>query len=65
MHQFCNVTFQAARAAGVEDGELLEVNQVTGYCNYANRCLNGLGVSLAGDTVGFYKEGDEEAVGAQ
>ena len=33
--------FQAARAAGVGDGELLEINQVVAYCNYANRTLNG------------------------
>jgi len=33
--------FQTARAAGVGDGELLEINQVVAYCNYANRTLNG------------------------
>ena len=47
---------EALRAAGCEDGEILEVNQVAGYFAYANRLLNGLGVSLAGDTVGYYKE---------
>ena len=51
----------ALRQAGVEDGEILEVNQVCGYFNYVNRLLNGLGVSLAGDVVGFYSrpESDE------
>lgn len=47
----------ACRAAGADDGEILEVNQVCAYFNYSNRLLNGLGVSLAGDTVGYYKEG--------
>jgi uncharacterized peroxidase-related enzyme len=42
------------RAAGVDDGQILEVNQVCGYFNYVNRLLNGLGVSLKGDVVGFY-----------
>ena len=40
--------------AGASDGEILEVNQVICYFNYVNRLLNGLGVSLEGDKVGFY-----------
>jgi len=48
---------EACRAAGADDGEILEVNQVCAYFNYSNRLLNGLGVSLAGDAVGYYKEG--------
>ena len=42
--------------AGVTDGEILEVNQVVAYFNYSNRLLNGLGVSTAGDVVGYYKK---------
>ena len=42
--------------AGVMDGEILEVNQVVAYFNYSNRLLNGLGVSTAGDVVGYYKK---------
>lgn len=34
----------ALRAAGWSDGEILEINQIVGYFNYANRLLNGLGV---------------------
>ncbi len=49
----------ALRAAGCDDGEILEVNQVVAYFNYSNRLLNGLGVSTAGDTVGYYKETDD------
>ena len=45
---------QAMRDEGAEDGEILEVNQVCGYFNYVNRLLNGLGVTLKGDVVGYY-----------
>jgi len=50
---------EAMRAEGIDDGCILEVNQVCCYFNYANRLLNGLGVTLAGDVVGFYVEPDE------
>ena len=43
------------KTAGISDGEILEVNQITGYFNYANRLLNGLGVTTEGDIVGYYK----------
>lgn len=46
----------AIRSAGGTDEEILEVNQVCAYFNYANRLLNGLGVTLKGDTVGYYKD---------
>ena len=42
------------RSLGADDGQILEVNQVCGYFNYVNRLLNGLGVSLAGDVIGYY-----------
>jgi uncharacterized peroxidase-related enzyme len=44
----------ALRAAGVDDGEILEANQIIGYFNYVNRLLNGLGVTTDGDVVGYY-----------
>ncbi len=44
------------RQSGCSDGEILEVNQVCAYFNYANRLLNGLGVSTQGDVVGYYDE---------
>lgn len=44
------------RAAGCDDGEILEVNQVCAYFNYSNRLLNGLGVTTAGDVIGYYSE---------
>jgi uncharacterized peroxidase-related enzyme len=42
------------RSAGIGDGEILEANQIIAYFNYVNRCLNGLGVTTDGDTVGYY-----------
>jgi uncharacterized peroxidase-related enzyme len=40
------------REAGATDGEILEANQVVSYFNYANRVLNGLGVTMEGDVLG-------------
>lgn len=44
---------QLLRAAGADDGEILEVNQVTSYFCYANRTVLGLGVNTEGDIVGL------------
>lgn len=35
------------------DGEILEINQVVSYFNYANRTVLGLGVSTMGDVLGL------------
>ena len=43
----------ALRAAGWDDGQILEINQVTSYFNYANRTVLGLGVSTEGDELGL------------
>ena len=43
----------AMRAAGLDDGEILEVNQVTSYFAYANRTVLGLGVDTKGDLLGL------------
>lgn len=48
----------ALRAAGLDDGQILEANQIVGYFNYVNRCLNGLGVTTDGDIVGYYAKED-------
>lgn len=45
---------QKLRQAGLDDGEILEANQIVAYFNYVNRLLNGLGVSTEGDVVGYY-----------
>ena len=41
------------KQARCDDGEILEVNQVAAYFNYSNRVLNGLGVYLDGDKIGY------------
>lgn len=41
------------RAAGLDDGEILEVNQVASYFAYANRTASGLGVTTTGDVLGL------------
>ena len=43
----------ALRTTGLTDGEILEINQVTAYFNYANRTVLGLGVSTKGDVIGL------------
>ncbi len=50
------------RAAGLDDGEILEANQVIAYFAYANRTVQGLGVSTEGDLLGLSPsaaEGDD------
>ena len=44
---------QALRDAGWEDGEILEINQVSAYFAYANRTVLGLGCSTQGDVIGL------------
>lgn len=44
----------AMRQQGLDDGQILEINQIVGYFNYVNRLLNGLGVTTDGDTIGYY-----------
>ena len=46
------------REAGFDDGETLEVNQVTAYFCYANRTVLGLGVSIAGEVLGLSPNDD-------
>ena len=38
---------------GISDGELLEINQVVSYFNYANRTVLGLGVNTKCDILGL------------
>ena len=52
---------QELKAAGLDDGEILEANQIIGYFNYVNRLLNGLGVTTDGDTVGYYSNRSVES----
>ena len=41
------------RDAGLDDGEILEVNQVVSYFAYANRTVQGLGGSAEGELLGL------------
>ena len=41
------------QAAGFDDGEILELNQVTAYFAYANRTVLGLGVTTDGEVLGL------------
>ena len=49
-------TAGALRDAGLDDGAILEANQIICYFNYVNRSINGLGVTTAGDIVGYYAD---------
>ena len=53
--KMCKADIDSLKALGVNDGEILEANQIIGYFNYVNRLLNGLGVTPDGDIVGYYK----------
>ena len=48
------------RLAGFSDGEILEINQVTAYFNYANRVVLGLGISTSGEKLGQSPRGSDE-----
>jgi uncharacterized peroxidase-related enzyme len=44
------------KSENIDDGQILEANQIIGYFNYVNRCLNGLGVGTENDIVGYYTD---------
>ena len=44
---------ESLRRTGWDDPEILEINQVTAYFNYANRTVLGLGVDTNGDILGL------------
>ncbi|MEM8664191.1 MAG: peroxidase-related enzyme [Pseudomonadota bacterium] len=46
-------TLAAMREAGYSDGEILEINQVVAYFAYANRTVQGLGITTEGDIIGL------------
>jgi uncharacterized peroxidase-related enzyme len=45
---------------GYDDGEILEVNQVVAYFNYANRTVLGLGVTTNGEVLGLSPSNKDE-----
>jgi uncharacterized peroxidase-related enzyme len=48
------------RQAGLADGDILEINQVTAYFAYANRMVLGLGISTDGEALGHSPSGQSE-----
>lgn len=44
---------EGLRKMNFSDGEILEINQVVSYFNYANRTVLGLGVNSKGDILGL------------
>jgi len=50
----------ALRAAGFDDGQILEINQVTAYFAYANRMVLGLGIDTDGDIIGLSPGDDSD-----
>ncbi len=49
------------KSLGIDDGEILEVNQVVAYFNYANRTVLGLGVNTDNEVLGLSpKNKDDE-----
>lgn len=51
---------QSMQDAGWDDGEILEINQVTAYFNYANRTVLGLGINTEGDILGLSPGGSDD-----
>ncbi len=51
---------EAMRAAGFDDGEILEINQVVAYFAYANRTVLGLGINTDGDVLGLSPSKSED-----
>jgi uncharacterized peroxidase-related enzyme len=51
---------KALRMAGWDDGEILEINQVTAYFCYANRTVLGLGCSTDGDIIGLSPNNNDD-----
>jgi len=54
-----NEHIEKMRVAGLEDGEILELNQVAAYFAYANRTVTGLGVTTDGEKLGLSPKNDE------
>ena len=51
---------EALKNFGYDDGEILEVNQVVSYFNYANRTVMGLGVTTEGEVLGLSPSNKED-----
>jgi len=52
-HLFHKEEIDLLKKKGVNDGELLEINQVVSYFNYVNRTVLGLGVNTNDEIIGL------------
>ena len=60
-HDISPEDIEKLRINHVEDGEILEINQVAAYFAYANRMVLGLGINKSGDIIGLSpNDGDDE-----
>ncbi|GAB4179048.1 MAG: peroxidase-related enzyme [Wenzhouxiangellaceae bacterium] len=59
--QCTQAQIDALREAGWRDGEILEINQIIAYFNYANRVVLGLGVTTDGEQPGRVHPAPETA----
>ncbi len=60
-HKVSNEDIEELRVAGLDDGQILEINQVTSYFCYANRTVLGLGIKTEGDVIGLSPGGSEDS----
>lgn len=56
----CREDLAPLRAAGFDDAAILDLNQIVGYFAYANRTVQGLGVSVDGETLGLHPDENRE-----
>jgi uncharacterized protein YciW len=49
------------RSTGFDDGEILVINQVTAYFNYADRTVFGLSINTCGDVIGLAPRNNENS----
>lgn len=59
-HKLAQPQVAALGAAGWQDGEILEINQVAAYFAYANRTVLGLGIEIEGETLGLAPGNDAD-----
>ena len=52
-HDISPEDIEKLRINNVEDGEILEINQVAAYFAYTNRMVLGLGINKSGDIIGL------------
>jgi len=52
-HLILKIDIDNLKKTGINDGELLEINQVVSYFNYVNRTVLGLGVNTNNEVIGL------------